>query len=723
MLRSTPWRIPVAPYSVREAVSKAAIAFVACTLFLLGARAGLAETAKTGTLTIPTVASPPPLDPKADVAAWGDAASATLTWDVQHQRGASEQTLARVVTDGKDIYVRFDVKQREPLLAQQHTTDVGDGTDDEVWIDLWPSGSGGYYYQFAATSNGTHYQYSTENTGYAPIWQTSGATRDGGFTITMKIPLNVMRGSGGSSSWKVQLVRVVRSTGERQIWSYDPAQTNGDDVRYAGDMGGVAKVTATRPLPRVAVYGLGGLGSPGTGYSTSRMGADLSVPLTATSSFYATLHPDFSNVEVDQQTISPTAYQRSFTEYRPFFTQGNSFYDNFDCDVCANIQELYTPAIPTPRDGYAVEGKAGHVSAAAFDTIGDARNDGAAAFSLQTSNSRWRLTGQTVFANIPGVTDHVDTTNLTYNDGKHIDAFFTYGSDSGTNVLVPNRAQRYDGGGYWYTSTFGIGASMREIGQYYNPVDGFVQHTDIAGYAAFENKVWLFSKNDVLNSIQFGSFLDRYHDHTGALDQTDNAIWLDFLTRNLIDINGVIGSGYLLVSNGIFTPVSQNGIGVTWHSGSYNNPGSNLFHGSSATPTSVTWNQGRFGPGVLQSWTRVTNMRAGPRAILTVEFDDTRQWLDAGGVNWQWLERFGVNYLAGSNSSVGIGVRRIIGTPPLVDVASPVSSVNAWNLSFNYHRRVPHNELYFAYGDPSPVSTVPQWILKVIHYFGADKGT
>ncbi|HZW53738.1 MAG TPA: hypothetical protein VFF00_06875, partial [Candidatus Elarobacter sp.] len=107
--------------------------------------------AKQRTLAIPTTQSPPPLDPKADLAAWKDAALVMLPWDVQHQKAASEPTVARIATDGTSIYVRFDVKQRETLLAQQHTNDVGDGTDDEVWIDLWPNGSSGFYYQFAAT--------------------------------------------------------------------------------------------------------------------------------------------------------------------------------------------------------------------------------------------------------------------------------------------------------------------------------------------------------------------------------------------------------------------------------------------------------------------------------------------------------------------------------------------------------------------------------------------
>ncbi len=44
-------------------------------------------------------------------------------------------------------------------------------------------------------------------------------------------------------------------------------------------------------------------------------------------------------------------------------------------------------------------------------------------------------------------------------------------------------------------------------------------------------------------------------------------------------------------------------------------------------------------------------------------------------------------------------------------------------MTFAFHHRTPHDELYFAYGDASRLSTLPQFILKFIHYFGAEKGT
>lgn len=722
-----------------------------------------------GKLAIPTVAAPP-LDPNAAASAWKDAATVPLPWDVAHQRAASEPTTASIATDGTFLYIRFDVKQREALLAQQHVNNVGDGTDDEVWIDLWPNGPGGFFYQFAATSNGTHFQYSSENTAYAPTWESHGVAFSGGFTVTMKVPLDVIRGKRSSGAWRAQFVRVVRSTGEHQVWSYSPAQTNADDVTYAGAISGLAAAKASHPKARFAPYALGAVGPPDSGLTTSRVGIDFSIPITETASFFSTLHPDYSNLEIDQETISPTPFARFYAETRPFFTQAGNYFNNFNCDACPGITELYTPNIPTPREGYAVEGSQGNTTFAAFDAIGDGRTDAAQAAFYVTPDNRWKITAQRVAANcdlpltddcqngLPSVHDDVGTSSVSYGDNKHVSAYFTYGNDSGSNVGVGDQAQRYDGGAFVYTNTFGAAFAMRKVGYYYDPADGLVQHPDIAGYAFYTAKEWLFDKNDFLNEAGFAVFIDRYHNAEGLLDQSDSSLTVDMLTAGRLDVTGNIGSSYLLANNcatspgnlitvtplnyaqysdcQIFTPVTQSGVQVTWHSGTANGPGNFPGHGSSSTPTIFSYNTGRYGPGRLDSWLRSSSIRVGMRGLLTLEADDTRQYLDTGQTNVQWLERAGYTYALGADESVSFGVRRTIGVAPEVVSNDPAMCTTyltnplpttpctgAWNLSFAFHKRTPKDEYYFAYGDASQLSTVPQWILKWIHYIGAEKGT
>jgi hypothetical protein len=702
---------------------------------VVGVACAIALAATTGrswaypSLEVPQ-AGDPSLDATVPETQWPGAANLSLTWDAIRSRPASEPTKAWIVTDGHALYLRFDAVQREPIAANQHTNDVGQGNDDEVWVDLWPNGISGYFYQFYATPNGTHYQYSSENTGYSPNWESAGAIHGNGYTVTMKIPFDVLRNAHGGK-WTAQFVRYVHATGEQQVWSYDKVQMQPDsfgnaDYAHAGsiDIPHLSGITPARPKPRAAIYALGEAASRTIGGPTSRVGADLSVPITPTASFYSTFHPDYSNVELDQQSIAPTVYQRYYNEVRPFFTQAANFYNQFNCDACPNVQALYTPAIPTPREGYAVEGKEGPFGFAAFDSIGDDRNDLASALDYTSSDTRWNAAVERVAVDLPGLNDDVTETGLAYSDLKHLSGYFNYGSDSGTNVLVPDQAQYYDLGGGWANQTFGFFAATRKVGEYYNPVDGFISHPGIAGYALYSAKIWDFSGNSKLASMGIDGFVDRYQGPTMGLAQSDNSLALDVLTKNALDLQLFTGSNYWRFGD-ILTPISQNaGFQFTYDSGlQTNNPGQFPYHGTSSTPTTITYNTGHYWTGRLDTWFRSTTIRVGNRGALTLALDDTAQWLPPPTANnIQWFESLSYAYQLGANSSFAVGLRQVIGYPPVPNGGGNCMG-RCSNVSVAYHLRLRNSEIYVAYGNPNALTTVPQAIFKVIFYAGAQKGT
>ena len=687
---------------------------------LVAMLAAVTQAMALGHISVTKAATAPPLEPSADQAAWAGGAGTELTWEVQHGRQMNERTTAHIVTDGKYLYVRFDVSQREPIAQSQRTNDVGQGVDDEVWIDLWPEGNNGYQYQFFATPNGTHFESSTENSSYAPRWESFGVVRDGGYTVTMSIPLSAMHGAQGSREWRVQVARFIRATGEQAVWSYDPAQTIPDDLARAGFMQ-VDGITRARPQPRVATYVLGSLASPAIGGATSRVGADLSIPITGTSSFFATVHPDYSNVELDQQTISPTAFPRFLTEVRPFFTQGSNNFNNVYCNICS-IAALYTPAIPTPRDGYAVDGKEGPYAFTAFDAIGQRRSDAAAALTFTSADLRWNASLLHVAVNTPSLRDDETMTGVFYNDLKHAIVYANYGGDSGTNVVRPNQAQYYDAGATWSSQTFSAWGGIHKYGPDFNPVDAFIAHTGVAGWGFYANKIWTFAQPDTLAAVSLGEIVVREHGASG-LNETRNKFDLDVLTRSLIDINLTSGFDNLLIANGVFTPVSQHGIAVTYHSGSQtNNPVSFDTHGSSSNPTTLSFNTGAYGNGRLDTWIRRSTLKVGARGSLALDLDETAQRFQTSKPNIQWFERIGYTLQIGPESSLGFGVRRVVGFSPVPNGGGNCEG-ECSNISLAYHSRLPHAEFYLAYGDPNTLTTTPQLLLKTIFYFGADKGT
>jgi hypothetical protein len=681
--------------------------------------------------TIPVVTTAPSLDPAVPAVGWPDA-SFTLGWDVVHARAAEEPAAVRLVADAKFLYVRFDVTQAGGVIATQHGNDLVTGgntnnaiawsVDDAVWVDLWPTGPSGFRYQFEANPLGAHNEASSENSAFAPSWESHGAVRADGYTVTMAIPLGVIHGAH-SGTWRVQLLRYVRSTGAVDVWSYAVTQTQPDDASRAGSLDFTVVPHATTPPPRAALYGLGDIAAPSAGGSTARVGTDLSIPVSPTSAFFAALHPDYSNVELDQQTISPSVYQRQYSEVRPFFTQAASFYNNFNCDSCVYHSNLYTPAIPTFAQGYAFEGTRGAYSFAAFDAIGAGRTDAASALNYLSPDTHWGASFQHVTADVPGIADASNQVGIKWSDRSRFGAYLNVGNETGTLVPDPGRAMTYDAGGGYGSPRFGFYAAVRSIGDEYDPVDGYVAHAGIAGYSLYSARIWSFGPNNRLASVGLSGSLDRYQGPIYGQSQSDNQIVVDLLTKSAWDLQLYSGSDYWRFGDAL-VPISQNGgFQLTYHSGlQTNNPGNFPNHGSSATPTLISYNTGRYGPGRLDTWLRTSTIRVGERGTLSLTLDDTAQYVKIGQGNVQWFDGLAYAYQIDRESSFAIGLRRVIGYAPIPNGGGNCAGVCS-NVSIAYHTRFRHIELYAAYGNPNTLSTVPQAIVKLIFYAGGSKGT
>ncbi|MDP9024748.1 MAG: DUF5916 domain-containing protein [Candidatus Eremiobacteraeota bacterium] len=374
--------MPFPSGAIRLALALAAGSFMAPV-------ASLALEAMPGAVPVVTIKTAPPCDGTIGPQ-WKSATPVTLPYDTKVHGAAAERTTAYLMTDGKSLFVAFDsVQTRARIKADQRTNNVGIDTDDEVTVSLFPNGTQGFVYQFISTPAGTRYQNSSENPNYEPAWEASGRVDGTRYTVTMQIPLSVMRGAN-RSGWRVQLSRFEPTTGANYVANGGSTMNGTMDVIYALPLNGMPELTAARSQPRFAAYTLGAVAAKSAGGSTSRAGLDFAIPITNGTSIVGTIHPDFSNVENDQQSISPTAFARYYQETRPFFAQGANAYNFYECDQCQNITTLYTPGIPTPRSGYAIEGKEGHFTFGGFEADGVGRNDTA-------QSAIYRTTPRTLF--------------------------------------------------------------------------------------------------------------------------------------------------------------------------------------------------------------------------------------------------------------------------------------------------------------------------------------
>ncbi len=671
------------------------------------------------TIAVPLVASAPVIDGTIG-SAWNAATSTHLTEDFTNRRPAGEATAVRIMQDADAIDVAFDVTQHEPITAATTTNGNSVLNDDYVAIGLSPNGPQGFQYYFFANPRGARYQTSSENSAYAPPWSAAVAARDGGYTVTMRIPLAIIR-SGGRTSWRAQFARATVRTNATDVWAFDTRASNVSDATFFGtltDVGATATAASTRPRPRAQIYGLGEATTTANGGSTSRVGADIALPIAPTISLLGSFHPDYSNVETDQQTISPTAFQRSYSEVRPFFTQAaQPFNATVSCTNCPQL--LYTPAIPTFRDAYAVEGTHGPLTFAAFDAVGTGRDDSAETIDYTVSNAQrtFGLDAQNVTVNLAGgVRDQVTSFATGYgNQHTHFLTWFNYGTESGTAISDASQATYYQGGIGYGTATTTALVNWQHIGDQFAPFDAYVAQNDISGPQTYLSKTFPFAARSIFHDIKVSTYDATFTNHAGLVSQNDLSAQLNLDFRNLVTVQSSYGETAIRTYDNELLPFDGSGVLLGYKY-------------ATATPSYVQYNGGPYFHGQLDAWTYLTTLQLAPKVHLTLETDrdsyETRFPGESSGT--QWLERASLDYQINRETQFDIGPRRIIGPPLPVSYAPPIfTPIDASNVSaaFHYLSRSGRSEFYLVYGDANSLATTPALFVKYILYLGAPKGT
>ncbi|HTU68963.1 MAG TPA: sugar-binding protein [Candidatus Baltobacteraceae bacterium] len=689
------------------------------------------------TLTLPA-APAPAVDGDVD-RSWDGAATIHLDYDFTYRRPASSPPMVRVTQDGTALYVAFEVTEKS-VIANQHTNGSSVLSDDYVGVYFSPQGSEGFSYAFFANPIGTRYQTSSENSAYAPEWTAVGRSTPRGYEVTMRIPLSIIR-SGGSHDWRMQFVRFSQATNSLDVWAYSPIASSASDPTFIGRVKGVgivpsgSKSANARNPARLQMYGLGEATSAANGGSTSRVGADFSLPIDPTASFVGALHPDYSNVESDQQTIAPTAFARQYVEVRPFFTQlASNFYQNFVCVSCPST--LYTPSIPAFSQGYGAEGTQGRMAFAAFDALGLDRTDQAetANYAYEDPRQNVGIDTERVAVDAYGLSDDTASLGLGYlNQHTHVGVYSNNIFESGSLISDGAQAQDREYGLVYFTATSSYVVGVQRIGAQFDPLDGYVAQNDILGYQSLLQHTFNFTPSFWLHDVYAMNYYARYNNHLGLLSQTDEEAQVKVDLKDLLTVKLYAGSQGIRTVENAFLPFNGNGFNLGYRE-------------TTNTPSYVQYTGGPYDHGELDAWTYLSTLPITRRIHLALETDQDKYLTAyAGEVSTdQWLERTSLDWQPNKAWQFDVGVRRIIGpnlpnafqTPAYENIYSPGSTcnistgdpyqsgcfVNAGNVSLALHYLRGHNEFYFVYGNADNLNTEPALFVKWILYVGAQKG-
>jgi hypothetical protein len=401
------------------------------------------------------------------------------------------------------------------------------------------------------------------------------------------------------------------------------------------------------------------------------------------------------------------------------------------------MSALYTPAIPTFRDGYGFEGREGSISFGAFDAVGYARDDNALAFSASDALQRLTFTFQRVGVNhtVPGSGTFRDLVNQEglslFNPRSHLMFFANTAVESGSAVTNAADARYQDIGGTYSTATTTIGAALQKMGPQFNPADGYANQPPgepgIAGYTVYAGKQINYSAAARVLDVAFTANIDRYHGPGGGVNQAD------IFDQVRVDFKSLISLTAMQQISSLQTCVPQTPASCVQQFLPYNGGGLSLGYAlNTSHPSTLSYMTGSYYHGRLVSWTRSLAVPLWTRAALTLEADDNvySSALKGEPDTKQWLDRASFSYQFNSAISADIGARRIIGTNQPFAFATfgpsgdfTPAKVDAANLSAALHFFRGGSELYVVYGDPSQLVTVPALFVKFIRYVGAGKGS
>lgn len=676
---------------------------------------------------------------------WKGAVTASQFEDLTTRRPAPFETTAYVLYDGNNLYVAFRADQPgAPIHADQSTNNVGFGQDDAVGVCVDTSNAGQQVYCFEATPRGVRYQQASETNRYAPPWEAKAAIDGTSWSAMFTIPLRDLRAAGGGArTWRFNFIRICAATGDHYTWAYDPLMQDAQppnwplftDARWWPALTDLQiAASAARPQPRLELYGLESLGGDRSVFQQAtnqftteavrHAGLDFTYPVSSTIAAVGTLDPDFSNVEVDQQTIVPQEFARNLTEYRPFFAQGAQYFTPEQTMpaggfVNAPDQVFYSPSIGTFERGFKVEGTYGMQAIGALEI----RGIGIAGQPIDDTafGLKHQLSDRTFLYWINGVAAHHASTNDSTiesgNDstidsglaGRNLKTGFVWGYNQALEErrlsFDPARTFAYERHYFIdvHKPNYELLQSYQHMSPGYGPLDGFTTIDDANGPIYMAN----FTGTTPGLKSWTGFFTgDRFLTHDGRVHEADFFGNQDVVTTKLVHLNVAVGDSELndpLLTGGVTLPFNQATL-----SGGYRD--------GTPAPVDAFFGAGKFATFYLQQFNASTTRPIGSRLNLQATLAGTHERSDAIGVDGQILRSIAIGESLGPDTNVTLAFRSISGNGGF--------ALPGKNLAAAFHSRFASgSELFVSFGTPAAPTTLNRFILKYLWRIGGGAGT
>lgn len=272
---------------------------------------------------------------------WKAAAVASEFQQFEPEEGArpSQRTEVRILYGESGLYVGAQLFDEEPEAIQNRLT-RRDNRNQADWFDISIDSRFNRQtaYTFAVNAAGVQRDGIDRDgldTSWDAIWESAVAITAEGWTVEMYIPYSMLRFSGSERQrWGLQLERRIARTGEVVQWAFTPrTELGGRPVAAYGVLEGLEELMPRRNI-QIFPYTVSQVDiyegdEVGTIQRDPRLdgGADAQVGFGSNITLNVTVNPDFGQVQSDPASLNLTAFETTFAERRPFFTEGAQFFD------------------------------------------------------------------------------------------------------------------------------------------------------------------------------------------------------------------------------------------------------------------------------------------------------------------------------------------------------------------------------------------------------------
>lgn len=253
---------------------------------------------------------------------------------------ADVPTDVRMCYDNENLYIIAVCYKKIPgvNMVESLRRDFNFGKNDNFifFIDPFEDQTNGF--TFGANAAGAQWDATLYEGGKADLnwdnkWTSAVTDHSDRWVFEAAIPFKTIRYKKGIREWGINFSRNDLKTTEKSSWAPVPRQFPTASLAYTGVLVWDEPPPVQGPNMSVIPYVLTGVSkdhiTKTPAQYKSDIGLDAKISVTSSLNLDLTLHPDFSQVEVDKQVTNLDRFELFFPERRQFFLENNDIFGNF----------------------------------------------------------------------------------------------------------------------------------------------------------------------------------------------------------------------------------------------------------------------------------------------------------------------------------------------------------------------------------------------------------